>query len=399
MNVNPELVSLRLGREANAVSLDIPIDIVTRLCVRPMKYLKYLGWSILDIPGELHSVSEGLVVEDSAQLIPGATYIYDVDNLANAKPVNFKVANKRTESRTQTSQRDNFRETLSERDRGCCIFTAVSPTAGTRAVHIIPFARGEKWLQEILMHRSYSRMEDVPLEDVHLNHSVNGFMASPIVHHLIGSRRAAVLQVPNCMLSEDDVRQELHPNWKKVRYTHGVGVKHYIFQWLDFNGQDADVETATILPNCILAAFPGDPREPQPSPLLLHYIYGCTVLRLWGRNTELLANSPNFVHSPPPTPRMVGPPQSGVGHGKAIASGSSGEKQDDAQWYMMESGAVLKARRFRNFDSVMDLVCELSLRSKPEVRRAIEAEKQEWESRMQSWVEGVDSNEPPEDPQ
>ncbi|TFK53197.1 hypothetical protein OE88DRAFT_1807069 [Heliocybe sulcata] len=405
-----EHVSLHLGA-IGFVWLDIPIDIVTRLCFRPIKYLKYLGWAILDLEGVIHSGGE--VVDDDAELVPSGLYVYVVeDSVASATPVNVKVANKRTESQTQTSAREAFRTTLMRRDP-VCIFTRRLPIVGLEAVHIVPFARGEEWLQAIIRDRTYSAMEDVPKDDLHLNHSVNGFIASLDVHTVIGARLAAVLQTPNPMLSHDDVRQQLHPRWERDHHYPKDETKHYIFQWLNFDGYEPDDVTYDV-PNCMLAVFSGDPQQPRPSPLLLHYMYGCTVLRLWGRNVDILANNPRFAHTPPPTARMLGPPQTRADYGRvnekreaARSNASSREggdyesnEEEDGEWHRTESGAWQRVRRFHDFDAVQDLVLELTLRGKPERRRAIEAEKEEWVSNMRAWVAEVNSSGvPPEDPQ
>ncbi|TFK53010.1 hypothetical protein OE88DRAFT_1724742 [Heliocybe sulcata] len=409
MAADREYVSLHLGT-IGSVYLYIPIDIITRLCLRPIKYLKYLGWAILDLEGVIHSGGE--VVEDDAQLIPGGSYVYVVEDLASATPVNVKVANKRTESQTRTSPREAFRTTLEHRDP-VCIFTRTPSAFGLEAVHIVPFARGEEWLQAIIRDRTYSEMEDVPIDDVHLNHSVNGFIASSSVHTLIDAHRAAVLQTPNPMLSHDDVRQQLHPSWDRNLHYPKDEAKRYIFQWLNFDGLDINDATQRVL-NCLLAVFSGDPQEPQPSPLLLHYMYGCAVLRLWGRNVDVLADHPRFAHAPPPTRRMLGPPQTRADYGRvnekreAARSNASpregdlneSDEEEDGEWHRTESGTWQRLRRFHDFDAVQDLVLELTLRGKPERRRAIEAEKEEWESHMRAWVAEVNSSGvPPEDPQ
>ncbi|TFK53198.1 hypothetical protein OE88DRAFT_1643861 [Heliocybe sulcata] len=398
MAANPlEHVSLHLGA-IGFVWLDIPIDIVTRLCFRPIKYLKYLGWAILDLEGAIHS--GGQPVEDNAQLIPGGSYVYVVEDLALAVPVNLKVANsKRTESQTQTSPREAFRAALMRRDAEC-VFTGAPPFLGLRAVHIVPFARDEEGPYLLgdggCAERGYS-----------LNHSVNGFIAAPYVHIAIDTRRAAVLQTPNPMLSNDDVRQRLHPNRDPVH--HSPQAKRYIFQWLTFGNENPD-EVTRILPNCLLALFPD---VSQPSPLLLHYMYGCTVLRLWGRNVDVLADSPRFAHGPPPAARMLGPSQTSVDYCKTIPDLEAGHsnnpnsvdlnsrsEEQDEEWHRTESGTWQRVRRFHDFDAVQDLVLELTLRGKPERRRALEAEKEEWESHMQAWVTEVNtSGVPPEAPQ
>lgn len=59
----PELVQdghVRLFLAADQhIYLDIPLSVITPLCVDPKKYLLFLGWCILGVEGELEELPYG----------------------------------------------------------------------------------------------------------------------------------------------------------------------------------------------------------------------------------------------------------------------------------------------------------------------------------------------------
>ena len=56
--------------------LEIPIAVVENLVLKPYKFLRYLGWSILGIPGDLQD-TQGVAVDlEGTELIPNSTYRY-----------------------------------------------------------------------------------------------------------------------------------------------------------------------------------------------------------------------------------------------------------------------------------------------------------------------------------
>ena len=55
---NIQLIVLEvLDDDSPAIYLEIPIQHITPLCLRPKKYLKYLGWTIMGVEGHVERVS------------------------------------------------------------------------------------------------------------------------------------------------------------------------------------------------------------------------------------------------------------------------------------------------------------------------------------------------------
>ena len=57
--------------------LDIPIYVIEPFCLRPRKYLRYLGWCVLGIEGRLMLGTQD--VGDEGELVDQGVYRYVVD--------------------------------------------------------------------------------------------------------------------------------------------------------------------------------------------------------------------------------------------------------------------------------------------------------------------------------
>ncbi|KAH9959463.1 hypothetical protein BC827DRAFT_1134615 [Russula dissimulans] len=278
--------------------LDIPIYVIEPLCLRPRKYLRYLGWCVLGIEG--HVILGDQDIGDEGGLVDQGVYHYVVnatDPLARA--IDLEVIKQRStiissESAHSgsSSTRNNFLKDLVERD-GTCVFSGFPFVEG---VHIIPYARGDEWFQLIISNR-HAYDEDVS-DLLSINDIRNGLLVQPNLHNLIDSRQLVILQTPNDVLDIDDV-----PRVDSVRsplldpavYEYPVG-ERFSLQAV------GDLHRSTLLhayPNNTTAAFKRGTNLPKPSSLILHYIYGAAVVKLWGRRTDVL-NRPNI-----PRPRVV----------------------------------------------------------------------------------------------
>ena len=68
-------VRLVLHRNSD-LYLEVPIAVVVDLVLKPFKFLRYLGWSILGISGDLQD-TQGVAVDlEGTELIPKSTYLY-----------------------------------------------------------------------------------------------------------------------------------------------------------------------------------------------------------------------------------------------------------------------------------------------------------------------------------
>ncbi|KAH9959461.1 hypothetical protein BC827DRAFT_1377170 [Russula dissimulans] len=299
--------------------LDIPIYVIEPLCLRPRKYLRYLGWCVLGIEG--HVILGDQDIGDEGGLVDQGVYHYVVnatgfshspltDNRAApltihtlrvdplARAIDLEVIKQRStiissESAHSgsSSTRNNFLKDLVERD-GTCVFSGFPFVEG---VHIIPYARGDEWFQLIISNR-HAYDEDVS-DLLSINDIRNGLLVQATLHNLIDSRQLVILQTPNHVLDIDDVPWDSarSPLWDPAEYEDPVDERFSLQSLGDLHRS----KLLHVYPNNTTAAFKRGTNLPKPSPLILHYNYGAAVVKLWGRRTEVL-DRPNV-----PRPRVV----------------------------------------------------------------------------------------------
>jgi hypothetical protein len=106
--------------------LEIPIAIVPTLCIRPRKYLQYLGWCVLGVIGVLQD-GQGNKIALNGKLIDQGIYRYVVPGpnvLACA--VDLEVIKQRSQVSSETTGTpEDFRTRLLERD-GRCVWTGMT---------------------------------------------------------------------------------------------------------------------------------------------------------------------------------------------------------------------------------------------------------------------------------
>jgi hypothetical protein len=111
--------------------------------------------------------------------------------------------------------------------------------------------------------------------------------------------------------------------------------KQYSLQWL----AEAPPETIqAVAKNNTDAAFKKDTREPTPSELLLHYIYGAAAVKMWGHGREILQRRTNIRRPAIPTPAPMGPGR--VRHDKSIVI----QRREAAQRADQSGGGSAAAR-------------------------------------------------------
>jgi len=181
---------------------------VSTVCLRPRKYLRYLGWCILGVIGVLKD-EQGTRVALNGKLVDQGVYHYFVPGenvLAHA--VDLEVIRRRSQVQSETTQtREDFCTTLLERD-GCCVWTGLARGAG---MHIIPYKQGDlacshysypgmrakvgillQWLQHIIDNRPH----DNNLDSLTIDGIRNGIYAADTLHYqYFDPRDVVVLKV------------------------------------------------------------------------------------------------------------------------------------------------------------------------------------------------------------
>jgi hypothetical protein len=163
INVPKGHVALVLLRDENnsAFYLQIPLNIINDLCLRPLKYLHFLAWCILGAEGVLALEFNGDEIDTDGYILDQEIYYYVPNDILGtffhdaitirtlmacyrfnedlARVIDLEVIKTGTSMSSETSQtHDDFRARLLERDV-CCVWSGITYGVG---LHIIPFKRG-----------------------------------------------------------------------------------------------------------------------------------------------------------------------------------------------------------------------------------------------------------------
>ena len=124
--------------------LEIPIQTVSRLCLKPLKYLRFIGWCVLGVLGELvDQVGNGTDLHGT--LADQGIYEYRIPHTdVLARVVQLDYIKSRSDSlsyrSTLTSRGAKFRKDVLARD-GCCVWTGLEDGS---AMHILPRRLGDE---------------------------------------------------------------------------------------------------------------------------------------------------------------------------------------------------------------------------------------------------------------
>ncbi|KAF9519471.1 hypothetical protein BS47DRAFT_1379266 [Hydnum rufescens UP504] len=364
--------------------LEIPISQIRLLCLKPLKYLIFLGWCILGREGRLAPDRPDCTpLEDlSGELVDGGLYYYiltpmsevegDLDYVVDLEVIKMESA---VPSEITTSRND-FHEKLLERD-GFCVFSG-APADVCQAAHIIPYARGSEWFQTIVQNRQPHEENVDNLTDI--NDVRNGLLLG-LLHARFDRRMAVILKTPNHCLDVGDVPpcavQPLVVLDPSVSYPRD---DRYSLQWLE----DPGLYMSTTLPYNLDAAFNRQSQEPKPSALLLHYNYGAAAVKQWGCGLEALKTHKYHTRPKAPEPVAMGPPKSQ--HDRivkldATKNPTSGEQHRD--W----SEGIVQSEHQTQWDE-HDLMFFI-LTNSPAAKARRHKEEQEKQESLERWRQGI----------
>ncbi|KAJ7712939.1 hypothetical protein B0H16DRAFT_1899737 [Mycena metata] len=303
-------VRLILSHSNDDFYLEIPISVVQSNSVRPIKYLRFLGWCIIGILGAVKTDREGVDIGNTAPLQHQGTYFYVYKAANDDAALKYAVDLDVIKARSQISGSDSsfktrsatFKGSLLNRDASC-IFTDVPPLF-CEGTHIIPFHKGDEWFNLIVKNRPQTAGPDEDVSDLTIvDDTRNGMLLGIEAHVVAELRQVVVVHTPNLVLDVDDIpprhTRELDDNIKypdKERYT---------LQWLE----GASPKLLNRVPNNSDATFKKHTRVPKPSPMLLHYNYGAAAVKWWGHGKSHLeiSNRPTMPRPSVPVPAAMGP--------------------------------------------------------------------------------------------
>ncbi|KAK0469104.1 uncharacterized protein EV420DRAFT_8520 [Desarmillaria tabescens] len=314
----PDFVHLILVPQEHPFYLEIPRQIATTVCLYPLKYLRYIGWCVLGVVGNLVD-ENGNAVKLNGELVDRAVYQYNIpggNTLAHAVDIEVIRTQTHDTASETTSTREDFCERLLQRDH-CCVWTGVSFGEG---MHIIPFRRGSSWLQLIVRNRPHE--EDLS-SLLNINDIRNGFFVNPLIHTIFDRRYLVVLVTPNPILQPSDIpprhQRDIEPD---VSYPHQ---SRYTLQWIIAPGSESNLNQ---IPNNDDATF-GSHRSHKPADLLLHYTYGAAGVKHWGKNMNVLTQRPGISKPPKPASVPMGPTEEKHDHDNSFKKWEKRRREDE----------------------------------------------------------------------
>lgn len=176
---------------------------------------------------------------------------------------------------------------------------------------------------------------------VDINDIRNGVLANATLHRICDRRFVAILKVchfcpPICTFSDPFAAtnhqtpnhilktKDIPPRHKRTDLASDVSYpprRRYTLQWLE----DPGPVDMNMIPNNSDATFKKATRESTPSDLLLHYTYGATAVRRWGRGMETLTKLATPPRPQVPVPAPPGPKRTIHDRAATIAKRSKGQ--------------------------------------------------------------------------
>ncbi|OBZ67845.1 Docosahexaenoic acid omega-hydroxylase CYP4F3 [Grifola frondosa] len=212
-------------------ALAIPVHRLSHFSNSPLRWLCYLGFALTASKGKLcesgRPESDPVNYDLPVPLDSSTDYYFHPEQ--DVRPIDPDVeAN--SDSSTNESARDDFRERLISRDGTCVVNEAVAVSC--EGAHLIRFSRGNEYIEHLTTFRS---CEDDDSVISNINDTRNGLLVNSTLHKFL-CKSVAFLQTPNFILSPRHVDPENTSNALCI-YSHDFQDK--IVCWLTVSTNSA----------------------------------------------------------------------------------------------------------------------------------------------------------------
>ncbi|KAF5384121.1 hypothetical protein D9615_003273 [Tricholomella constricta] len=262
--------------------LSIPVDDCNRFAAKPLRWLRYLAYTIYGRQGHISAIAGGPPVDYESAVAGGADYYFtspEQPRLLDVKCIDYRTSDANT-----TESRRGFRENLQVRD-GSCIVTNV-PARGCEGAHLIPHSKGSEassYISRLMAIRGDGQRDAPDIDDI--NDVRNGLLIWVALYKHLGWGEIAFLKTPNFAMNDDDVP----PSPLPIPGPPSASPGRFILQ--HFVPLYEAIETHA--PHNQDARLPADMNQ-FPPPTILDMFYGCTTVLRWktigaGKYIESLA--------------------------------------------------------------------------------------------------------------
>ncbi|KAI9568616.1 hypothetical protein HD554DRAFT_2314212 [Boletus coccyginus] len=267
MSVPSDVKLVLCFNESSKVALSIPLAQSKTFAVKPLKWLRYLGFIIYGRQGYISKSMNGPELDYSEE-IEALSYYFISDG--EPRFVDVDAMDNKTSSTSDISiAAAGFRSALIERD-GTCVFSGAPVYPFCQACHLIPHSKGDDYMSSLFDHRRemYGPMD--PLDGI--NDPRNGILLNNMIHVSFDTGGIAFLMTPNFALTVDDIPYYQPPSAGSP--ANRLTLQH--------------IQPSPFGPSQSYSSpHNSDARQPQdlsqwPLAIIADLSYASTVLRAWG---------------------------------------------------------------------------------------------------------------------
>ncbi|RDB22332.1 hypothetical protein Hypma_010471 [Hypsizygus marmoreus] len=255
---------LKFTSEGDWIStLSIPFEDFSDYTLRPLKWLRYLGFAIYGCQGVLKTSPDGPEVDDYLAGSEGLQENYYYSSPDPPRFVDVEGINDRTSDSLGHSHSscDNFADQISTRD-GTCVLTNAGRVL-CNAAHLIPHSKGDAYIQRLTQTRgdvAEDRIDDI-------NDPRNGLLLALSYHRELCYKWLAFLKTPNfCLLPEDVPSSPGSVPGPSGRLT----LQYFV------------VPDPTLIASQNQDARPTGDLTSWPPSVITDVVYACAVVQKWG---------------------------------------------------------------------------------------------------------------------
>ncbi|KAK0187236.1 hypothetical protein F5146DRAFT_767916 [Armillaria mellea] len=284
-------------RNAQVLALSIPIADIKRLSIRPLKWLRYVAFTVFGATGHLALTADGSAVEDEnftweSQDRLCEDYYYIPDGTLHL--VDYQCLNDRITSSATEPRPTSFRQSIIDRDGDSCVFTR-NDLSVSEAIHLLPKSKGDEYIKTVHQDRRHAysglpsfSLDESPLESI--NCVENGILVTSDLHKMHAHGAIAFLKTPNFALNPEDIPRVEEGDVPASRIT---------LQYMK--------PPRRLDPVLQRDARITGPRGPPVSTIILDFVYGVATLKRWsgGPDVEKMMQEhfEDVYKSIPPLPR------------------------------------------------------------------------------------------------
>ncbi|KAH7886575.1 hypothetical protein F5I97DRAFT_1926900 [Phlebopus sp. FC_14] len=246
-------------------ALQIPYSDIHRLCLRPLKWLRFVAFTISGAHGDLSETQDGHAVNYDNTSDLADTYYYIATEQFHL--VDYNALNDRVTSSDITPGRAGFRGKILNRDGSCVITRAHNRICD--ASHIIPRCKGDEYITFVVNDRRhlYHEQQFPPeTQELSINTVENGLLLRSDLHQCLGLGIIAFMKTPNFAMQCDDVHRVENDPMPDTRIT------------MQYMEPPTEHELYAPLPCDVHMTGTG---ESSPPSILLDFMYGAAAVQRW----------------------------------------------------------------------------------------------------------------------